>query len=540
MKKHLRCAIMCNGTTFPAFEAVTIQKLQKTGNTDIVLLIINPKKEKKVKKITKLKHLVFHTYQHLYVNPTSHTFKPKDLKKELEGIPQLVCATKKEGYSEYFSPEDLQKIQAYKLDVILRFSYNIIRGEILHAATYGVWSYHHGDEQKYRGAPPCFWEIYYHDPITGVILQRLTEKLDGGIILQKGYFPTISHSYKKNREQVFFGATELVTKVCIDLQNNVADYIKAPPTTTQAPIYKKPTNNQMCKFLGILLKNNVVRAYNYFFGHEHWNVGIIHAPIEEILKKDMSITWCKEKKGEFHADPFGINEQEVLIERFDYGTGKGSIALLKENTVMDILNQKQHLSYPFLLKDRKITYLIPESFQAHTTSMYQLINKEWQKKAELLPGVPLVDPTIIKDKNYFWLFATNQQEGPDTKLFIYYAKKIEGPWLPHAQNPVKIDIESARPAGTPFKRKKTWYRPAQDSSTSYGARIIIHKIEKLTTTEFQEKRVKNIEPQAPYSRGIHTISAAGNVTYVDGKTIKWSPRFTLAQIKKVLKRRVPW
>ena len=38
--------------------------------------------------------------------------------------------------------------------------------------------------------PPGFWEIHNGDPVTGVILQRLTETLDGGVVLHAGWFKT--------------------------------------------------------------------------------------------------------------------------------------------------------------------------------------------------------------------------------------------------------------------------------------------------------------------------------------------------------------
>ena len=36
---------------------------------------------------------------------------------------------------------------------MLRVGFNIIRGEILNVPKYGVWSFHHDDEVKYRGGP---------------------------------------------------------------------------------------------------------------------------------------------------------------------------------------------------------------------------------------------------------------------------------------------------------------------------------------------------------------------------------------------------
>jgi len=37
-----------------------------------------------------------------------------------------------------FSPTDLEVIREYNLDVVLRFGFNIIRGEILKVPRYGI------------------------------------------------------------------------------------------------------------------------------------------------------------------------------------------------------------------------------------------------------------------------------------------------------------------------------------------------------------------------------------------------------------------
>ena len=90
---------------------------------------------------------------------------------------------------------------------------------------------------------------------------------------------------------------------------------------------------------------------------------------------------------------------------------------------------------------------------------------------------------------------------------------------PHALNPVKMDVRSARPAGTPFIHKGVLYRPAQDCSNAYGGRIAINRVNRLTATEFDEETVKFIEPfiDGPFPDGIHTLSAVGDITLVDGK-----------------------
>ena len=64
-----------------------------------------------------------------------------------------------------------------------------LRGEILHAARYGVWAYHHGDPEQYCGGPPYFWEVYEDNLISGAASQRLTDDPDAGRYLYKGSLP---------------------------------------------------------------------------------------------------------------------------------------------------------------------------------------------------------------------------------------------------------------------------------------------------------------------------------------------------------------
>lgn len=88
--------------------------------------------------------------------------------------------------------------------LIIRFGFRIIRGEVLHTARHGVWSFHHGDNREYRGAPPYFWELYERNPVAGSILQKLTEKLDGGKVLSRSWSSTDLHSLYLTRNAVYW------------------------------------------------------------------------------------------------------------------------------------------------------------------------------------------------------------------------------------------------------------------------------------------------------------------------------------------------
>ena len=172
---------MCSGDSFPAWEAQVIRYLLGQNDVSIELLIFDNKPSTNVFSLLQkvsAKHLIWQVYYRLFVHRAVCDRKV-DMSGKLRDVARITCKPLLKGkYSQYFSRADVKRIQSYHLDVILRFGFNIIRGEILNSAVYGVWSYHHDDNTRYRGMPACFWEIYHADPLSGALLQQLTEQLD--------------------------------------------------------------------------------------------------------------------------------------------------------------------------------------------------------------------------------------------------------------------------------------------------------------------------------------------------------------------------
>jgi hypothetical protein len=102
-------------------------------------------------------------------------------------------------------------------------------------------------------------------------------------------------------------------------------------------------------------------------------------------------------------------------------------------------------------------------------------------------------------------------------LRAYHADALEGPWRAHLCNPVKIDVRSSRPAGAPFMLDGALHRPAQDCTRKYGRRISILRVNAIDERRYEEEIVAVIEPpQGKYARGLHTLSALGTSTLIDG------------------------
>ena len=277
------------------------------------------------------------------------------------------------------------------------------------------------------------------------------------------------------------------------------------------------------------------KLFHDFFCHMSWNVGIADASIHEFLEPEWMpvIRWLpRPAKGTYLADPFGIAHDGrvfAFCEGFDYNRNKGIILYFEispDGTVSPpkvAMELAFHLAYPFVFEADGRIYCIPETHEAREVGLYaaERFPDRWKKVSTLIPEFAGVDSTIFAHGGRWWIFCTNRDMGPNRALFGFHSRALTGPWEPHALNPLKRGRVGTRPAGTPFVHKGDLYRPSMDSSRTYGRRIIIHKVRNLTPTEFEEEPARVIEPfrSGGYADGIHTISAAGPITLVDGMRV---------------------
>jgi hypothetical protein len=278
--------------------------------------------------------------------------------------------------------------------------------------------------------------------------------------------------------------------------------------------------------------------------HPDWNIGIIDAPIEQVSSLAApSVTWLPLRGDHFSADPFGIERDGVLhvfFEDFDQRTARGAIAHLtvaQDGSVSDpeiVLDPGVHASYPYLIEHEGTVFMLPETSAAGELTLYEAIEfpGRWRPAVTLLPGVPAADASIVEFEGRWWMFATRLDRGANQNLFVWHASTPFGPWAPHALNPVKTDARSARPAGTPYISDGVLHRPSQDNSRAYGGRVVINEVGVLTPDAFAERPVSVIQPWpgSPYQGGLHTLSAVGQRTLMDGNhlhLVRGALRFNL-------------
>ena len=438
-----------------------------------------------------------------------------------------------------FPPEAIQHIRDKNLDVLIRFGFNILRGDILKAAKYGIWSYHHGDNDYYRGGPAYFWEVYEGSPMSGVILQVLTEELDAGKVLYKGLFttePGVSHV--RNRVQPYWGASTFIIQKLRELQEYGWEHleqntVKAAPYLGKKKIYTAPGNWEMVRWLGPSLIRRSLRRLVRRPMIQHWRLALRTRAVPLIetpstAAPDVSdFRWIESPKGRFYADPFLLEDNGkvwAFFEDYDYAKeiGRISCAEIRAGELAQpvvALERPYHLSYPCVFRDGGELYMIPESGSNNSVELYRCTGfpDKWQLEQELFHG-RAVDTTVWIEDGVYWFFVTMvEPRGNATQLWLFHADTLTGKWTPHPANPLSTDVRYSRGAGAIFRHQGKLYRPSQDCSEHYGGSFTLNEVVVLNRSEYQEKPQVKVNPVwGDNWVGTHSYGRAGDVEIIDG------------------------
>ena len=452
------------------------------------------------------------------------THEESVISTEVEKSPALMTVIPIiKGISTYFSSDDIEKIKSFDLDFILRFGFDIIRGEVLNSARYGIWSYHHDDERVVRGGPPGFWEFMKKIPSNGVILQQLTDELDKGLILKRLKFDTVLHSYKFHLNRLLTESEFLPLQVCKKLIVN--GKLEPELSQSKAPIMHPPKNLRMMWYFWLCIWRKFVFHWNYYFRQEDWNVGYYFNTNPD------KIHWLKPSKSDYFADPFVISNDKdtyLFFEWFSNKNGKADLAVAKKSENFEVYHKitefPEHRSYPYIFDYQGQIYCIPEANKTNKVSLYKFENDKLVFDCDILDG-SFVDTTLHHHSDVKWYMFTTPQAQGHTHLLIFVADNLRGPYRPHFNNPVKVDCSNSRMAGKIQNIDGEWVRPAQNSTRHYGESITLNKIIQLNEYQYIEETIKEIKPDPKwtYNKGTHTINSDGTMTVFDAKkfTFTW-------------------
>ena len=547
----LRVGVMLNSHVVPNWMHRTLSQIQASDYARIELVVFNGSESAEMPVVgwkarigDIYKRGIFNRYvtwdqNHYRLPDDQDAFHPADASELLTSAEFLTVSPIRRKFTDRFKAEDVAAIREYQLDVMIRFGFRIIRGEILDVANYGVWSYHHGDNREYRGGPALFWEMYESNPVSGIVLQILSDQLDGGRVIYRSVASTEMNSLYMNRNPIFWKGAELVPRRLDELHRFGWDYITSLDTYNESisyekAIYRTPTSPRMIWFLGRRVLRGVRYQIEKRLFRDHWFCAVGSRDEKGTTKR-----WIEPESRDpsrFFADPFLLEHEGrtwLLAEELPYATNKGLVSVAEvtsEGTITPfrvVMDEDVHLSYPCVFKHQGEIFMTPETAEAGEIRLYRATQfpDKWALDSVLLKQIQATDPTIFWDGETFYLFTNVPvpNSSYDDELHLFYADELRGPWYPHPLNPIKSDVQSSRPAGhLYFDESGQLIRPAQDCSVRYGYAIRLNRVTTLSRTEYAEEEFEQISPTWCRGKATHTINRTGRFEVRDGQVRRWA------------------
>ena len=547
-KKKLRIGILIDCFSVPAWFYSMIEKINEGNYAEIVLIVTKKTKQTKKNSFTAnlkknyrhILYIIYRKFEDKLFPVVPCAFTNKDLKLLVSGIPVLEIIPHEKKFSDYINLADVELMRQYDIDVFIRGGFRILKGDVLKSAKFGVWSFHHGDNNVNRGGPAGVWESIEGWREMGSVLQILTEDLDAGDILFRSWSQRKVILINEGLQAVYWKSVSFIPRKLKELYELGGDAFKARIEKANQGIsfysnrlYTTPTNSE---FIKKILKKIVIKLKSkiwFLFNFEQW---ILLYCFSKEGKPATSIFRYKRitaPKDRFWADPCVVyknNYYYIFLEELIYkqNKGKAHIAVIQMDNKGNytkpeiVLKRDYHLSYPFVFEYKGDYYMIPETMENSTIELYKCSSfpDKWDFVKNLKENIKAADTTIFEKDGKVWMFTNiRENEGASVydELFLFYADNLlSDQWVSHPKNPIVSDVKSARPAGALFYKDSKLFRPSQDCSYRYGYATVINEVFEMSTTDYNEKPVSQILPK--WSKDIvatHTLSHQNKLTVID-------------------------
>jgi folate-dependent phosphoribosylglycinamide formyltransferase PurN len=540
---RIKIGLLLDDSRIPQWVFSLIGHINADERFDICLVILNKAAKSSTRSsfVYRLLRKADQKLMRLPGDPFKRVEIPELNAKKIEVIPL------QKKFSDYFPDVAIKEVKNAQPDILLRFGFRILRGEILKAARYGIMSLHHGDTDAYRGGPPAFWEVVNKEPITGVTLQLLTEQLDAGVILSKAFLRTDTSSFYRNQQKLYWAGLKLFKTAFEEMAVKGADKYFEEKRSLQhtgkpGRLYRNPDN---IKALGILLNyfgRNISRQLHSFLYNGQWQLFYCFRKDGSAERDVKAMKKLLPPKDRIWADPFVVKDKNVYHLFFEEKLNKkdeAHVSLLRFNEngkQLDekpqvVLQEPHHLSYPFVFAYDDKYWMIPEAAASCKITLYvaEDFPFKWKPVRDLLQNIKAYDATLhLHEDGNWYLFCSakeNDHYSSNAYLHIYYAKDLlKDNFMAHPLNPVYQDVRLARPAGKIFCDNGMLIRPSQLSTPVYGYGIVMNLITELSTTSFKETQLHHLLPDWQKNLlATHTFNSEEGFTVLDAQVdrFKW-------------------
>lgn len=226
---------------------------------------------------------------------------------------------------------------------------------------------------------------------------------------------------------------------------------------------------------------------------------------------------------EFVADPFLYHDEDadedtwyLFFEVLSAVSGRGELAVARSADLRSweylglVLQERFHLSYPYVFAWQGERYMIPESGECREVRLYRATDfpLHWTHEQTLLRG-EYYDSSVFRFDDRWWMLTASS----DATLRLFHADILAGPWQEHPSSPVvPNDASRARPGGRVAVVDGRPVRFAQDIAEYYGKGVSAFRLDDLTVRSYVESPVPSRPPLGPSGmawnrRGMHHVDA---------------------------------
>ena len=159
-------------------------------------------------------------------------------------------------FDDIHSEDALNHVRSLNPALGLVYGGPIVRPELFSVPELGTLGIHHGKVPNYRGKKTTFWALYNGETEVGVIIQKISDRLDAGDIIRTVDSVRSQPSVAARHDKISnISASTCIWKLYKDVIDGKANYVPQP--TGSRPLYKDPTAIELLQFWGRYL-NQVV------------------------------------------------------------------------------------------------------------------------------------------------------------------------------------------------------------------------------------------------------------------------------------------
>src|SRR6266487_4126530 len=225
---RIKVGLLIDGFFVPAWIHETIKRIRES-DCAMISLVVKKQMELPVKRQQKkpgdnFNFLAYNLYRKLenkYVKLNPNAFSQKNISDLIINVPVLNILPVEEGNFDRIQENDLHLIDAYQLDVCIKFGFQNLKGYILTMPKFGVWEFEE-NLVNHKVSLAGVREVMQGYCETAVSLRLLSEKCEEGYILYESFSST-NTLINKNQNTACWKAVSFIPRKLKELYETKGD-----------------------------------------------------------------------------------------------------------------------------------------------------------------------------------------------------------------------------------------------------------------------------------------------------------------------------